>query len=454
MKVIATLGDRKFVVEGTDKADIDRQLIGISKTFRDAQQSAEENPIGAFGSMAARSVADNLLNLFPALGDMSAGAAALGRTAAGQAGDLISGQDNFDAGFTAIGRRFDEERQQFPASALRAMPSPSVAQIEGTVRGAASSVGNMASLEAPNFAKERREAIQNEEAQIYGERAGAPFSTGSGAVAGDILTMVLGRAPAGRRISQAQRNLRLREIEKGQARLLEEIPEDVRTRITDSVSRKFGDAIEESSTSLPRAFRKSGEAALEGFMLAALQDGDPVSTAAWATAGQAAGSMGLWAFEKAVAHPLLATVGTAFLAYNLYQSAKFTEQDIGDLIEGAEFGFDKATMVISAGALAGLAGAGRLRNKQVENIPRVMDAITTAPRGTVISLVEEMTNTNEENQQRVLRTMDQMFTDPRVFNKDQMRSLDRAMKNGTFVKEVNRLFEESESFRGIMGESQ
>lgn len=143
-----------------------------------------------------------------------------------------------------------------------------------------------------------------------------------------------------------------------------------------------------------------GEAGLEGAVLAALNEGDPLMTMAFAAGGQAAGGVVLGGSTALLKRPaLLLSVAAGAL---VVQMIRQTIPGGNDWIsESAEFAIDKVNLMFGLGLVAAVAGVGRAGLPPVRlasltrNLPKLADSIFTAPRGMWVSLVSDLTKAEE-----------------------------------------------------------
>lgn len=238
-----------------------------------------------------------------------------------------------------------------------------------------------------------------------------PVSTGAGQVAGDIATVATARGP----LVAAQR---AKQVSGPGRALVKYVPPGPRRALDDLFRSK-------KVSTLGKAAGKATEAGLEGATIAILQGGDPLEVAAFSSAGQLAGSSALWSLNPKGG--LLTVAGAALAATTLLQMAKtVTPGGKNYILESIESGYEKATFATVAGLLAGAAGAGRLRGRQFQNMPRIVDGITTAPRAGIISVVNELTKKPDKVAGAVLETL---ATDPEFFSANERKRLDRAVRS-------------------------
>lgn len=184
---------------------------------------------------------------------------------------------------------------KLPRVGERVLPLPRGEQVMAGAEAAGRTLAGGESLPAEyRGARIRQEAAQAQEPGIFG----------AGQVLGDVATLVTGRMPFARRL--ARRPQGLPRINDNQvADTLEAIGRsnpDLAPRVVELIgsarlaspgaSRLWGRVSEK----LGRAFRKSAEKGLEGAVLGALQENDPLTTGALAAGGQLATSIAGGAF--------------------------------------------------------------------------------------------------------------------------------------------------------------
>ena len=331
------------------------------------QPAKAENAFSAGTDAFARTFLNNVMAL-PS--SALAGAAALPR--------LLPGGQTFSEGF-------EEELGKFPASAIRP-----------TVEGTAASVRALPALApgGPTFGEQKAFERAEIQAEDIRRRAKFPKASFAGDIAGDVATIVGGRLPfAGK-------------INKGETRLFGKGPDLLfggalkAPKLADPGVARLAQRVITSRPIklLARGTGRSLEAGFEAAALDLLKGEDPLETAAYAAGVQMAGSgllqtgKGLLTGGPMKASAKLLLAGASFGA--VYQIAKETVPGGEDnLINSIEVGFEKVQLAMVLGLIAGLSGSGRLRGgKLAEDLPRLTDALATAPRAAMISLLEDFAN--------------------------------------------------------------
>ena len=184
-----------------------------------------------------------------------------------------------------------------------------------------------------------------------------------------------------------------------------------------------------------RGFGRAAETGLEGATLAALQEGDPVETAAFAAGGQLVSSAALAGAAGVVDLPgkILnleklgplgkRAVGIAASATILSQYLQVLQQNPDEAQENA---YDKISTMLVAGGVLGLAGKRPKAGGALENFPRFADALLTAPRTGIIKAAQSLA---EDPEGQALVTS--IAADPGAFSPKQIEQIERAMSEGT-----------------------
>lgn len=262
-----------------------------------------------------------------------------------------------------------------------------------------------------------------------------PGISGAGEVAGDVATLLTGRAPFAKSLARPSTATRAQTMEPGVRRAFERVLR---------------------SQPMQKLFRGAGRAAetgAEAAILQSLNQGDPLEAALFASAGQMAGS-GALELSKGLLSGGVGKAGlklgvAAFAAGSILQLLKeVTPGGRNFLLESVETGYEKVALTLALGAAAGLVGAGRVRGTQfAEDFPKLADALSAVPRGTVLSLVNgalrDETGSTES-------AMEKLARNPEVFNSSQRRQLERGLNRGDFTSVVERLASEDPQFEAIL----
>lgn len=268
-----------------------------------------------------------------------------------------------------------------------------------------------------------------------------PIATTAGNIAGDVATLGGLRAPisAERALSQVAHKRTLLTKEAQQAAAKESLVANPAADLT-ALGFEFAPSLSSAIKSLPKTSKgfatllnrtgRSAEAGLEGAVLSILNDGDPLETAAFAAGGQAAGSValgmltGLFSGNFAQVGTNLA-IGAVSVGATLQLLKSVTPGGQDFSLESIESGFNKVALGIAAGALAGVAGAGRVTSKfPVSAFPKLADALTSIPRAATISVLNDALNNTQTE-----KVIQQLAQDPNYFGPAAARRLERAFRN-------------------------
>ena len=175
---------------------------------------------------------------------------------------------------------------------------------------------------------------------------------------------------------------------------------------------------------LKRGGIRVGETGLEGALVAAMNDDDPLSTAAMAAGAQTVGGTALAAtkglFGNKGANLAMAAAGTmAFL--QLFKEATPGGRD--RILESSETAFAKLAALITVAGIAGANGLGRVRGNLRTQQPELADLITTIPRGNMLSLLN---NIMQDDTGEVELVLGQLMKDPSYFGPTAQRRFERA----------------------------
>lgn len=391
----------------------------------------------AFASSAKTRLANNILAAPSATGDLLAAASAgVSGTAA-----LLAGKS------PEYLRRFGEEQGKFPASALRGIPRPKIQDLAAGMRTIPALVpGGETPGEA--FARHRAD-IAAEERTLLEEHPVASFV---GSIAGDAASLAAGRAPAAR--AAVRGNLRWagwsEGLQRGAARGAEQVE---RIRDLPPGVLKQLDTIWSSKavSALKRGAGRTAETGFESAALAAVNSDDPMESALWGAAYQAGGSASLATIKGILGTKLGLGLGLAAAAVSTGSILEVLEQaapgESDGIIKNINQGYSKVLLAILGGTLAGLPTT-RVKGSLRENLPILADALTSVPRGAVLSAINDLT-ADGESAKAGRRILDQIRTDPSVFSKEQLSELERAFNDGKFSDAVGRMARKDEKFRAV-----
>ncbi len=388
--------------------------IEAQLSARKAELSKAETPT-PFIDEVGRTFLNELTKL---PGTLTAGG---GAAIEGGAAKLFGGDFDFS-------RRFEENKEKFPANLLLNIPTTQEAQAGFSAfrREFGQRPVDQSGVEnpVPLFSERIGPAFEEELARINQEEARIaekfPFKTKAGKIGGDVLTLLTGRLPLAKGINAAETAL---------------VAKKFTNSLTKPGTRKLVEDLLDSKAvrSLKRGAGRAVETGAEASVLSLLNDGDPLETAAYAAGGQIVGSGILTGIKGVGKHPILAA---AFGMAALIQMTKETIPGGGDnFIDSLEQGFEKVWWGLTLGAVSGIAGAGRLRGGDLaKNLPKFTDALATIPRATSISLLQDYLNATPDEQQTIDATLQQLQQDPGFFGAEITNKLLKAMQDGNLTK--------------------
>ena len=383
-----------------------------------------------FSEFGGRQFADNLLSI-PAgatstAGELLAGTAATAQTVGDVLANALAGRS------TDIGDRFRaaqaEQRQHFPASSLINNPIPRPTTVD--LQAGAQSLPAIASGNLGASFDENRNAVIS---GLLSQSSENPIAAFGGELAGDALTIATGRAP----IARAGRG----------------VPPLSFPKNIDSASLRLGQKILDmkSVRSLQRGTGRAFEAGLEGAALAIMNEGDPVATAAYAAGLQAAGSATLSATKGVFRRPgriLLAAIIARQVGKSLFPGGS------DFILPTIEESFDGLALAMTVGVTAGALGLGRGQNTKLAKLfPEAMDGLAAVPRGAVLSLVEELTATDDGG--NAMKVVQQMLEDPDFFGEAARIRLENAIENDSVSlnETINELIDGDPEFARLLDRS-
>lgn len=279
-----------------------------------------------------------------------------------------------------------------------------------------------------------------------------PISVGVGGLVADAATLASGRAP----LVKGPGGL----FDKPVAEAVGDFGKFLERKAGPTGTRRFMTDIVKSSgfKTISRAFGRSAETGVEGTVLAVLQNGDPVETAALAMGGQlvASGSLSLaqgvveLPFEALGTRPkgfkgmAAALAINAAIAGGLWQLFKsLTPGGRDRILESDEAGFQKVAGALLLGMTAGLLGKRSKPEGLLSAFPKLADAAAAAPRAALLSIFTDLTKDETGLGEKTLNTIQK---NPTAFNEKQIKTLEEGLKDGTFVSRVKKLIEMDEDF--------
>ena len=387
----------------------------------------------AFQLAAGETFINNLLGLPGAVGELG-GRALAGTTAAIEGGSALLTGGDFD-----FANRAERQLGKFPASALASIPRPKIADIGSAVRSIPSLVPGG---EAPS------ESFQRESDRFASEKQAReqehPTASNLGSIGGDVMSLLTGRLPFAKSIQRGEKALEAPvKLAFGSAVNKTFEPGAVRwaNRVIDSpVFRK-----------LARGTGRAAETGFEALMLDMVNGDDLLETAGVAAGGQVAGSLMLSAghgltsggFFKA-GGKIAVTAASAAALFQIFKDVTPGGED--NFISSLEAGYEKVSLAILAGVVAGLAGSGRGRSGRfAEDFPKIMDSFAVVPRGAMISMLEEWRDSPPESQQKLELVTGKLIESPQFFG-SATADLQKGMEGGNLLQTIESLETKNAAF--------
>lgn len=427
-KRLATLEERVLAAQRSSPAAL-AQRVTMAKDAGQKYASAQ-----VAGGFALRRFVDNLLNIPGGVGEALAIGAAVPQTVVGAAGAKLQGQP------MEVMRRFgearSEQRQQLPASALLAagerMPgAPDVAagiDVLSDLPGALTRpLPETWKPGDPLLGPAMDEARARDVERTGQLREQHPVAAPVGEAAGDLATLLLGRAPFAGRIRDFT----------NPPRRVPKVTSGPRAEADKFLSQPWVQQTE-------RGLRKAGEAGIEAAALSLVAEGDPVTSAFLAAGGQASGSAAMWLTSKYVKHLTPALVGTMFAVHLFNSAVPGGERNI---FEALDTSTNKALAAMGAGFFAAVLGAGRLPKSTQENLGFIGEAIGPALRTPMLTLIRAFTEERERGDDTTLRVMDRLAVDPDAFGEKARKQIEKTIEAGGDLSERIGQLMETREFR-------
>lgn len=289
-----------------------------------------------------------------------------------------------------------EQKNQLPASALLALPDPSTEEVLAVPSAIRKSLADPFIHRRRLLGTRFNEAVAEEQQR----QAKTPLGSEAGRLAGDISLMAAMRP--GRRLFDS--------LKLGRFNPRAEIPE------TKSV-------LDYAARTLARGTGRTAEAGFDGAVLGALGDGDPAKTAAWSAGIQAGGSVAMAAKNSFFRNPLK-TFAALYLGHEMWKSVAPGPQDFFDSKDQAVNELVAAYGLGTAAAIAGSTrgiGAGKVR--------AITDALSSASRATIASIVTQLQEAAANKQPQYARVLELMSQDQERFGTDARVLLERAARS-------------------------
>lgn len=307
-----------------------------------------------------------------------------------------------------------EEEKRLPASALLAIPDVSTEEVLAVPGAIGRSFSNVNAnvrrarelwrdpnavvppIASPNIPQNFRAAVAEEERLA----ADNPIASSAGRTAGDVASMLTLRP--GQRLAEALKLQRM----------------NPRASLTDTKG-----VLDTAARTLLRGTGRTAEAGFDGAVMGALGDADPAKTAAWSAGLQAGGSVALTAKNAFFRNPLK-SFAALYLGHEMWKSVAPGPQDLFDSKDTA---VNELVAAYGLGAAAALVGS--TRGAGTGNVLRVTDALSSASRATVASVVTQLQEAAANNQPQYARVLELLGQDQERFGTDARVRLERAARS-------------------------
>lgn len=384
-----------------------REKLERVNPFR-KQLEQPEGPSANFVAreMAARGFINNVLAAPSASGDLLAAAAAGARTnmPTNLAAPLIDKLLGVERDRPTFREKFAEEREKFPASALRAIPRLTTTDIDA---GILSIPSLMPGGETPQEAMARnREKLDEEE---FSMREAHPTAAMVGDVSGDIASMFLARRGTG--INKLAQRFETRMGARESAQAATSLIEDLGSVLKGP-----------SFRALARGAGRSLETGVEAAVLDIVKDpdADPLETAALAAGAQLVGSGALGSAQGLLSGgPTRAGLKIAVAAAStmgfLQMLKTVTPGGRDRILESMEGGYDKVALALGLGvasASIGFTRYGRGNTALSDQTRNLLDGIATTHRGTTLSLLTRWNDADADERETIEKVLTAVAEDP------------------------------------------
>lgn len=270
------------------------------------------------------------------------------------------------------------------------------------------------------------QAQQDQAAETAVIEQQAPFASGLGEFVGHGATLALGRAPLAKaRAQQAP-------IQRAAAR------PGLRSLIDEWVRTNSNWLLGNAPIDIAKGVRLAGETALEGAVLARLNDQDPAAAAGLSAGAQLAASAALNLGQSMFKSPasLLTSVGMTTIGLELLKDVT-PGSSFASLYQSANDAIFKVLPTAVASLFATSVGFGRAGKNMSKNIPKIADAIRAIPRGGMLGLINSLSREREQGGDTLQRSLSIFSEDPEGLGNTMMRRISRAL-NLTSQKAVER----------------
>ena len=277
----------------------------------------------------------------------------------------------------------------------------------------------------PTFDEEFAD-IKGEEARV---KARFPKSVGIGGFGGDVASIFLARKPFLGSIGKAESFL-------AGKKFADAIKNPGIAGEFGNIAKGFADS--KAVRSLLRGGGRTIETGLEALVLEAINGDDPVQAAAWAAGAQGTGSAlikasrGLTSGGPMKVGVKLALSGLA--TFGFLQTMKEGLPGDDNPIVTIEQSYEKVALLLAAGGVSTLMGAGRARPGDTEKYKRVAEFFSTMPRASMLSFLTSYIEAPQDEQETVDAILLQINQDPEFFGAEITERLQKAFDEGTLLE--------------------
>jgi len=274
-----------------------------------------------------------------------------------------------------------------------------------------------------NQAREQQQQVSQ---QLQEQEPGASFG---GGLFGDVATIATGRVPLRSGVAAVKNaGLSIPRIPG-----LPGVKRDLDFIFKTRAARQLGSGLS-----------RAAEVGIEGAMLAALNEGDPKTTALLAAGTQATGSMARFLVERPLQRFAPTIIGATLGLEVFRQLVPGLEQNI---FSAKDFAVEKTAGLLLTAGLATVAGMGRKAPLTRDQLQMFGDSIITlGRRGAFVSMIEQLTNARQRGDNTLETVLETISQDPTFFGETARRQIDRAMLNGNLDATVNRLIDSNKQF--------
>jgi hypothetical protein len=182
-------------------------------------------------------------------------------------------------------------------------------------------------------------------------------------------------------------------------------------------------ALDAAARTLLRGTGRTAEAGFDGAVMGSLSDGDPVKTAAWSAGVQAGGSMALTAKNSFFRNPLK-SFAALYLGHEMWKAVAPGPQDLFDSKDTAV-----SELVAAYGLGTAAAIAGSTRGIGSGNVRAITDAMSSASRATIASVVTQLQEAAANKQTQYAQVLDLLAKDQQHFGTDARVLIERAARS-------------------------